>query len=150
MLIWKTLCGLKKRKDMLAGGFQQPGGIWDSRRPWLALTLLFRSHVCSWDTLISLLLIYSFPHSFHSIPPARLLKSASSKSVPLCPARVPAFMKERFSCPCRILHFFLSWGLTVINSQKMGLMLKGGNVFLYSKLKGFRKQDSFVESGAII
>lgn len=144
----KTLCGLKKTNDMLAGGFHQRGRIRDSSRPWLTLTLLFPSHVCSWDTLISLVLIYTYPP--HSIPPAHLLKSASTESVPLWPAHITAFMKERFSRPCRIPHFFLSWELTVINGQKMGLMLKGGNVILYCKLKCFRKQDSFVESRAII
>lgn len=143
----KSLRGLKKTNYMLAGGFQQRGRIWDSSRPWLALTLLFPSHVCSWDTLISLVLIYTFLS--HSIPPAHLLKSASTESVPLWPTHITAFMK-RFSCPCRILHLFLSWGLTIINCLKMGPMLKRGNVILYCKLKCFRKQYNFAESRAII
>lgn len=145
----KCLCGLKKMNNMLVGGFHQQGRIWDSSRPWLALTLPFSSHVCSWDTLISLVLIYTPPPP-HSIPPAHLLKSASTQSVPLWPAHITAFMKERFSCPCRITHFFLSWGLTIINRLKMGLMLKGGNVILCCKIKCFRKQGSFVERRAII
>lgn len=89
-------------------------------------------------------------HHHHSFPPAHLLKSASTKSVPLGPAHITAFMKERFLRPCRILYLFLSWGLTIINSQKMGSLLKGGKVILYCKLKCFKKQDSFVESRAII
>lgn len=44
-------------------------------------SLLFLSHIHSLDILISLLLIYTFPP--HSIPPAHLLKSASTESVPL-------------------------------------------------------------------
>lgn len=65
----------------------------------------------------------------HSIPPAHLLKSASTESVPLWPAHITASMKGRFSCPCRILHFFLSWGLAVITVRKWALCWKGRMLF---------------------
>lgn len=133
---------------MLDDGFHQQGRIWDSSRPWLAVTLLFfLSCLFFGSPHFSCAYLY-FPSSFHST--CTLAEKYIYWVCSTLTCSYYSFYEGEFFVSLQHYAFLLSWGLTIINSLKMGLMLKWGNVFLCCKIKCFRTQDSLVERRAII